>query len=364
MNYERKYNFSAGPAMMPEAVLEEVAAELLNYRGSGMSVMEMSHRSRVYQTILEETEADLRALLAIPNNYRVLFLQGGGTLQFSMVPMNLMAHGAAEYLLTGAWSQKAMEEARKFGTVYVPASSQERGYWEIPALENLSLHPESDYVYICENETIHGTCYPSVPDTMGKPLVSDQSSLFLSKPCSVSDYGLIFAGVQKNVGPAGLAIVIIREDLIRGDLPQATPVYLEYATHAGASSLYNTPNCWAIYVCGKVFRYLRSTGGLDAMARRNEEKARVLYDFLDRSSFYSCPVKPPFRSLMNVPFFTPNPELDAQLVAFSQKAGLENLKGHRSVGGMRASLFNAMPLEGVKALVACLEEFAQNCGES
>ena len=283
MNQERVYNFSAGPAMMPEEVLEEIQSELLNYKGCGMSVMELSHRSKVFQDLFDETEQALRQLMGIPSNYKVLFLQGGGTLQFSMVPLNLMKHGAADYIVTGAWSQAAQKEASKFGTANVAASSAERNYTYVPDCSELSLNPDADYVYICENETIHGTTFSRLPNTKGKALVSDQSSMFLSKPCNVADYGLIFAGVQKNVGPAGMSIVIIRDDLISQTLPASTPTYLQYAVHASSGSLYNTPNCWSIYVCGKVFQHLINTGGLAAMQRRNEQKAKLLYDYLDHS---------------------------------------------------------------------------------
>lgn len=355
--YDRSYNFAAGPATMPESVLEEIRDELMNYRGSGMSVMEMSHRSSAFQGICNSAEADLRSLMGIPGNYRVLFLQGGATLQFSMIPMNLMPNGVAEYVVSGAWSKKAYVEAAKFGDVACIATSQDRNYSYIPDCSDLPIRDNADYVYICENETIHGTTFPTLPNTKGKILVADQSSMFLSKPVNVTDYGLIYGGIQKNVGPAGMSIVIIREDLIRSDLDPKTPVYLRYDTHAGAGSMYNTPNCWAIYVCGKVFRYLIDNGGLEAMAQRNAEKAKVLYDYLDSSSLFHCTVEPPFRSLMNVPFVTDSKELDAQVVAFTKAAGFENLKGHRSVGGLRASIYNAMPKAGVEALVDCLKAF-------
>ena len=306
--------------MMPEPVLEEIAAEVLNYHGSGMSVMEMSHRSKVFQDILAEAEADLRTLMNIPENYRILFVQGGGTVQFAMVPMNLMKNGVACYVETGAWSKKAIAEARRYGEVKVVASSADKNFSYIPDCSDLDIPDNADYVYICENETIHGTTWHHLPDTKGKILVADQSSMFLSRPCDVSKYGLIWAGVQKNVGPAGMAIVIIREDLIRGDLPEFVPTYLRYKTHADADSLYNTPNCWSIYCCGKVFQYLLANGGLEAMAQRNEEKAAVLYDFLDRSQFFTAAVRKEDRSLMNVPFFSPSKEQDAE-VAASAKAG-------------------------------------------
>ena len=355
--YDRSYNFSAGPATMPVPVLEEIRDEMLNYRGSGMSVMEMSHRSKMFQQIYDEAEADLRKLMGIPNNYKVLFIQGGATLQFSMIPMNLLKNGVADYIVTGAWSKKAFKEAQKFGDVKCVASSEDRNFSYLPDCSDLPIRENADYVYICENETIHGTTYQTLPNTKGKILVSDQSSMFLSKPCNVSDYGVIYGGVQKNIGPAGLAIVIIREDLIRSDLDPKTPVYMRYDTHADAGSMYNTPNCWAIYVCGKVFKYLLNNGGLEAMAKYNEEKAKVLYDYLDSSSLFQGTVEKQFRSSMNVPFVTGSKELDAEVVAYTKAAGFDNLKGHKSVGGLRASIYNAMPIEGVAALVDCLKKF-------
>ena len=357
MKYDRVYNFSAGPAMMPEPVLEEIAAEVLNYHGSGMSVMEMSHRSKVFQDILAEAEADLRTLMNIPENYRILFVQGGGTVQFAMVPMNLMKNGVACYVETGAWSKKAIAEARRYGEVKVVASSADKNFSYIPDCSDLDIPDNADYVYICENETIHGTTWHHLPDTKGKILVADQSSMFLSRPCDVSKYGLIWAGVQKNVGPAGMAIVIIREDLIRDDVPEFVPTYLRYKTHADADSLYNTPNCWAIYCCGKVFKYLLANGGLEAMAKRNAEKAAILYDFLDQSKFFTGAVRKEDRSYMNVPFVSPSKEQDAEVVAATKTAGFDNLKGHKSVGGLRASIYNAMPKEGVEALVEFLKQY-------
>lgn len=359
MKYDRIYNFSAGPATMPVEVLEEVAAEMLNYKGSGMCVMEMSHRSKVFQTIIDEAEADLRTLMGIPDNYKVLFIQGGATLQFAMIPMNLLKNGVADYIVTGNWSNKAYQEAQKFGKINLLASSKDRNYSYIPDCSDLPVDPEADYVYICENETIHGTTYNKLPNTKGKILVSDQSSMFLSQPCNVSDYGLIMAGVQKNVGPAGMTIVIVREDLIRDDIDPKTPVYLRYDTHADNGSMYNTPNCWCIYVCGKVFKYLLKNGGLEAMHARNVEKAAVLYDFLDQSKLFTGTVDKEFRSLMNIPFVTPTKEQDADVVAYTKAAGFENLKGHKSVGGLRASTYNAMPKEGVEALVKCLKEYEE-----
>ena len=355
--YDRSYNFSAGPATMPVPVLEEIRDEMLNYRGSGMSVMEMSHRSKMYQEIFDNAVADLRKLMNIPENYKILFIQGGATLQFSMIPMNLMKNGVADYIVTGAWSKKAFSEAKKFGDVKCVATSEDRNYSYIPDCDHLPIRDNADYIYICENETIHGTTYQTLPNTKGKILVSDQSSMFLSKPCNVSDYGLIYAGVQKNVGPAGLAVVIIREDLIRNDIDPKTPVYLRYDTHAENGSMYNTPNCWAIYVCGKVFKYLLDQGGLDAMAAKNEDKAAVLYDFLDSSKLFKGTVDREVRSLMNVPFVTGSKELDAEVVAYTKAAGFDNLKGHKSVGGLRASIYNAMPKEGIVALVECLKKF-------
>ena len=357
MKYDRVYNFSAGPAMMPEPVLEEIAAEVLNYHGSGMSVMEMSHRSKVFQDILAEAEADLRTLMNIPENYKILFVQGGGTVQFAMVPMNLMKNGVACYVETGAWSKKAIAEARRYGEVKVVASSADKNFSYIPDCSDLDIPDNADYVYICENETIHGTTWHHLPDTRGKILVADQSSMFLSRPCDVSKYGLIWAGVQKNVGPAGMAIVIIREDLIRDDVPEFVPTYLRYKTHADADSLYNTPNCWAIYCCGKVFKYLLANGGLEAMAKRNAEKAAILYDFLDQSKFFTGAVRKEDRSYMNVPFVSPSKEQDAEVVAATKAAGFDNLKGHKSVGGLRASIYNAMPKEGVEALVEFLKQY-------
>ena len=343
--------------MMPEPVLEEIAAEVLNYHGSGMSVMEMSHRSKVFQDILAEAEADLRTLMHIPENYKVLFVQGGGTVQFAMVPMNLMKNGVACYVETGAWSKKAIAEAKRYGDVKIVASSADKNFSCIPDCSDLDIPDNADYVYICENETIHGTTWHHLPDTKGRILVADQSSMFLSRPCDVSRYGLIWAGVQKNVGPAGMAIVIIREDLIRDDVPEFVPTYLRYKTHADADSLYNTPNCWAIYCCGKVFKYLLANGGLEAMAARNAEKAAILYDFLDQSRFFTGAVRKEDRSYMNVPFVSPSKEQDAEVVAAAKAAGFDNLKGHKSVGGLRASIYNAMPKEGVEALVDFLRKY-------
>jgi len=360
MNYDRSYNFSAGPATMPEPVLEEIRDEMMNYRGSGMCVMEMSHRSKVFQQIVDEAEQDLRDLMNIPDNYKVLFIQGGATLQFAMIPMNLMKNGVACYVETGAWSKKAIAEAKKYGDVHVVASSKDRNYSYIPNCDDLDIPENADYVYICENETIHGTTWQKLPNTKGKILVSDQSSMFLSKPCNVSDYGVIYGGVQKNIGPAGMVIVIMREDLIREDLPTYIPTYLSYATHANNGSMYNTPNTWSIYVCGQVFKYLKKIGGLEAMDKLNIEKAQVMYDFLDQSKMFKGTVEKGSRSLMNIPFVTGDAELDAEVVAATKKAGFDNLKGHKSVGGLRASTYNAMPKEGVEALVKFLTDFEAN----
>ncbi len=360
--YNRTYNFAAGPATMPVPVLEEIASELLNYRGSGLGVMEMSHRSEVYLNIYKEAVQDLRELMEIPDHYKVLFIQGGATLQFAAIPMNLMKNGVADYIVTGGWSEKAYKEACKFGKANLLATSKEQNYSTIPDVSNLDVDPMADYVYICENETVHGTTYVDLPNTKGKPLVSDQSSMFLSKPCNVADYGMIFAGVQKNVGPAGMIIAIIREDLIREDLPDNMPTYLKYSVHAKNDSMYNTPNAWCIYVCGKVFKYLKSIGGLEAMHQMNLDKAKVLYDFLDSSKMFSGTVEKEVRSLMNVPFVTTSKELDAEVVKGTKAAGFDNLKGHRSVGGLRASIYNAMPKEGVEALVEFLTKFEAQHG--
>ena len=362
MKYDRIYNFSAGPSILPEEVLESVRDNLVNYEGSGMCVMEMSHRSKVFQKIIDEAEQDLRDLMNIPDNYKVLFIQGGATLQFAMIPMNLMKNGVACYVETGAWSKKAIAEAKKYGEVKVVASSKDKNYSYIPDCSDLDIPDNADYVYICENETIHGTTWQKLPDTKGKILVSDQSSMFLSKPCNVADYGLIYGGVQKNIGPAGMVIAIIREDLIRdpAELPSWVPTYCAFKTHSDNGSMYNTPNCWSIYVCGQVFKYLKKIGGLEAMDKMNIDKAQVMYDFLDQSKMFKGTVEKEFRSLMNIPFVTGDADLDAEVVAATKKAGFDNLKGHKSVGGLRASTYNAMPKEGVVALVEFLKEFESN----
>ena len=353
----RVYNFSAGPAVLPEEVLREAAEEMLDYKGCGMSVMEMSHRSKVFQEIIDEAEADLRDLLQIPDNYKVLFLQGGASQQFAMIPMNLMKNGVADSIVTGQWAKKAWQEAQKYGTANKVASSEDKTFSYIPDCSDLPISPDADYVYICENNTIYGTKYKTLPNTKGKILVSDVSSCFLSEPMDVEKYGMIYGGVQKNIGPAGLVIAIIREDLITEDVLAGTPTMLTYKTHADAGSLYNTPNCYGIYICGKVFKWLKKMGGLSVMKERNEKKAKVLYDYLDSSSLFKGTVEPNSRSLMNVPFVTGDKELDAKFVKEAEAAGFVNLKGHRSVGGMRASIYNAMPIEGVEALVDFMKKF-------
>ena len=353
----RVYNFSAGPAVLPEEVLNEAAAEMLDYRGTGMSVMEMSHRSKSYETIIEDAESDLRDLLHIPENYKVLFLQGGGSTQFAMVPMNLMMNRVADYIITGQWAKKAHKEASIYGKANAIASSADKTFSYIPDCSDLPVSEDADYVYLCENNTIYGTKFWTLPNTKGKLLVADQSSCFLSEPVDVSKYGLIFAGAQKNVGPAGTVIVIIREDLITEDVLEGTPTMLRYKIHADAKSLYNTPPTYGIYMCGKVFKWLKAKGGLEEMKKINEEKAKILYDFLDESKLFKGTVVKKDRSIMNVPFITGNEELDALFVKESKAAGLENLKGHRTVGGMRASIYNAMPKAGVEKLVEFMADF-------
>ena len=353
----RVYNFSAGPAVLPEEVLKEAAEEMLDYNGSGVSVMEMSHRSKVLDEIIQTAEADLRDLLKIPDNYKVLFLQGGASQQFAMIPMNLMKNRVADYIVTGQWAKKAWQEAQKYGTANKIASSEDKTFSYIPDCSDLPISPDADYVYICENNTIYGTKYKTLPNTKGKILVSDVSSCFLSEPMDIEKYGIVYGGVQKNVGPAGLVIAIIREDLITEDVLPGTPTMLTYKTHADANSLYNTPNCYGIYICGKVFKWLKKQGGLEAMKERNEKKAKVLYDYLDSSKLFKGTVELASRSLMNVPFVTGDKELDAKFVKEAEAAGLVNLKGHRTVGGMRASIYNAMPIEGVEALVEFMKKF-------
>ena len=355
----RVYNFSAGPAILPEAVLKEAAEEMLNYKGSGMSVMEMSHRSKVFDDIIKEAEADLRDLMNIPDNYKVLFLQGGASQQFAMIPMNLMKNKVADYIVTGQWAKKAYQEAQKYGKANKIATSENETFSYIPDCSDLPISEDADYVYICENNTIYGTKFKTLPNTKGKTLVADVSSCFLSEPVDVTKYGLIYGGVQKNIGPAGMVIVIIREDLITEDVLPGTPTMLTYKTHADADSLYNTPNCYCIYMCGKVFKWLKKMGGLEAMKALNEKKAAILYDFLDQSKMFKGTVRKEDRSLMNVPFVTGDKELDAKFVKAAEAAGFVNLKGHRSVGGMRASIYNAMPMEGVEKLVEFMKKFEE-----
>lgn len=353
----RVYNFSAGPAVLPEEVLREAADEMLDYKGTGMSVMEMSHRSAAFKGIIEEAEADLRELMNIPDNYHVLFLQGGATQQFAAIPMNLMLTGKADYIVSGSWSKKAYKEAKIFGDARLVASSEDENFSYIPNVDELEFDPEADYVYICENETIYGTHYHKLPDTGDVPLVSDVSSCFLSEPIDVSKYGLVYGGVQKNIGPAGVVIVIVRDDLVKEEWLPNTPTIMRYKTQVDADSMSNTPPCYGIYICGKVFKWLKAQGGLEAMKKRNEEKAAILYDYLDSTDFYTATARKKDRSIMNVPFVTGDADLDAEFVAGAKKVGIENIKGHRTVGGMRASIYNAMPIEGVQALVDYMKEF-------
>ena len=357
---KRVCNFSAGPAVLPEEVLMEAAAEMLDYNGTGMSVMEMSHRSKAYQRIIDEAEADLRELMNIPDNYKVLFLQGGASQQFAMIPMNLMKNGVADYIVTGQWAKKAYQEAQKYGKANAVASSADKTFSYIPDCSDLPISEDADYVYICENNTIYGTKFHTLPNTKGKILVSDVSSCFLSEPIDVTKYGMVYGGVQKNIGPAGVVIAIIREDLITEDVYPGTPTMLQYKIHADNGSMYNTPPAYGIYICGKVFKWLKKMGGLEAMKAYNEKKAKILYDYLDSSKLFKGTVRKEDRSLMNVPFVTGNEELDAEFVKAASAAGFENLKGHRSVGGMRASIYNAMPKEGVEKLVVFMKEFEKN----
>uniref|UniRef100_UPI004055B2A9 3-phosphoserine/phosphohydroxythreonine transaminase n=1 Tax=Acetatifactor sp. TaxID=1872090 RepID=UPI004055B2A9 len=355
----RVYNFSAGPAVLPEEVLREAADEMMDYQGTGMSVMEMSHRSKAYDTIIKEAEADLRELMNIPDNYKVLFLQGGASQQFAMIPMNLMKNGVADYIVTGQWAKKAYQEAALYGKANKIASSEDETFSYIPDCSDLPISEDADYVYICENNTIYGTKFKTLPNTKGKTLVADVSSCFLSEPVDVTKYGVIYGGVQKNIGPAGVVIVIIREDLITEDVLPGTPTMLRYKIHADNESLYNTPPAYGIYICGKVFKWIKKMGGLTAMKEHNEKKAKILYDFLDESKLFKGTVRKEDRSLMNVPFVTGNDELDAKFVKEAKAAGFENLKGHRSVGGMRASIYNAMPIEGVEKLVEFMKKFEE-----
>ncbi len=356
---KRVYNFSAGPAVLPEEVLREISEEMMDYRGTGMSVMEMSHRSGVFDEILQTAEKDFRELLKVPDNYKVLFLQGGAHLQFAAVPMNLMKNRVADYIVTGQWAKRAYEEAKQYGTANKIASSEDQTYSYIPDCSDLPVSGNADYVYICENNTIYGTKFKTLPDTKGKDLVADVSSCFLSEPVDVSRYAVMYGGVQKNIGPAGMVIAVVREDLITDDVLPGTPTIMKYKTQADTGSLYNTPNCFCIYTCGKVFQWLKKMGGLEVMKRKNEEKAAVLYDYLDSSRLFQGTVRREDRSLMNVPFVTGDQKLDAEFVRAAEEAGFVNLKGHRSVGGMRASIYNAMPREGVEALVAFMKKFEE-----
>jgi phosphoserine aminotransferase len=353
----RVYNFSAGPAVLPEEVLREAAEEMLDYKGTGMSVMEMSHRSKAFEGIIGDAEKDLRELMDIPDNYKVLFLQGGASQQFAMIPMNLMKNKVSDHINTGQWAKKAISEGKLYGKINVIASSEDKTFTYIPDLKGLKISDDADYVYICHNNTIYGTKFNELPDTGEKILVADMSSDILSEPVDVTKYGLIFAGVQKNIGPAGVVVVIIREDLITDEVLPGTPTMLKYKTHADNKSLYNTPPAYGIYICGKVFKWVQKLGGLEAMKKINEEKAALLYDYLDSSNMFRGTVVKKDRSLMNAPFVTGSDELDAKFIKEAKEAGFENLKGHRTVGGMRASIYNAMPLKGVKSLVEFMKKF-------
>lgn len=356
----RIYNFSAGPSMMPLPVLERAAAEMTNYNGSGMSVMEMSHRSSVYQQIIDQTERDLRTLMQIPDNYKVLFLQGGATTQFSAVPLNLMTkNGKADYIVSGQFSGKAAKEAERFGEVRVLATSKDRNFAYVPYVTE--FHADADYVHICYNNTIFGTTYPYTPQTGNIPLVADMSSGILSKPINVSDYALIYAGAQKNMGPSGMTLVIIREDLV-GEAMASCPIMLQYKVQVENGSMYNTPPCYSIYIAGLVYQWLLSIGGLSEMQKINEKKAGMLYEYLDGSKLFRPTADKECRSLMNVCFLTGDADLDKKFCAEATAAGFSNLKGHRSVGGMRASIYNAMPTEGVEALVDFMKKFEQANG--
>ena len=354
---DRVYNFSAGPAMLPEEVLREAADEMLNYKGSGMSVMEMSHRGKVFDGIIKEAEADLRDLLSIPDNYKVLFLQGGAWTQFSAVPMNMMKNKKAAYIITGQWAKKAWQEAKKYGDAVAVASSEDKTFSYIPDCTDLDIPADADYVYICENNTIYGTKFHALPNTKGHDLVADVSSCFLSEPVDITKYAVMYGGVQKNIGPAGVVIAIIRDDLITDDVLEGTPTMLKWKTQADNDSLFNTPPAYGIYICGKVFKWLKKQGGLAAMKERNEKKAKLLYDFLDQSKLFKGTVRKEDRSLMNVPFIIGDKDLEALFVKEAEKEGLVSLKGHRSVGGMRASIYNAMPMEGVQKLIAFMKKF-------
>ena len=355
----RVYNFSAGPSMLPEEVLKTAAAEMLEYGDSGQSVMEMSHRSKEYDAIIKQAEADLRDIMNIPDDYDVLFLQGGASTQFAMVPLNLMnKNHKADYIITGQWANKAYKEAARYGEARVVASSADKTYSYIPKTTVADFDPEADYVHICMNNTIYGTKYHQLPDTGKVPLVADISSCILSEPIDVTKFGVLYAGAQKNVAPAGVTIVIIRKDLI-GNAMDITPTMLNYKTHSENGSMFNTPPCYTIYIAGLVFKWIKKMGGLEEMKKINEKKAKILYDFLDSSKLFKGTVVPEDRSLMNVPFITGNDELDAKFVAEAKQNGFVNIKGHRSVGGMRASIYNAMPIEGVEKLVSFMKKFEE-----
>ena len=355
----RIYNFSAGPAMLPEEVLKTAAAEMLDYHDSGMSVMEMSHRSKIYQSIIDEAEADLRKLIGIPENYKVLFMQGGATLGFAMIPMNFMVKGKIDLINTGVWTKKALKDAKLFGEVNVVASGEENGFKQIPDVKSIKFNPDADYVYMCDNNTIYGTKFKKYPETGNVPLICDMSSCFLSEPIDVKKFGMIYAGAQKNVGPAGVTICIIRDDLLARTPRQPLPAYLDYRLHAENGSMYNTPPTYGIYICGLVFKWLLKEGGLKARKANNEKKAKILYDYLDSSKFFKPYVDKDSRSLMNVTFRTPSDELYAEFLEGAKKYRFTNLKGHRSTGGLRASLYNAMPIAGVEALVKYMKEFEE-----
>ena len=353
----RVFNFSAGPSMLPLDVMEEIAAELTDYNGCGQSVMEMSHRSAEFEKIIDDAEKNLREIMKIPDNYKVIFVQGGGTLQFAMVPLNLFKSSKkADYILTGTWAKKAAEEAKKFGDVKITASSEPDKFTYIPQVAKEEFRADADYVHITLNNTVYGTKFPYIPETGAVPLVADMSSCILSEEIDVTKFGLIYAGAQKNIGPAGVTIVIIREDLL-GFAPKEIPTYLDYKTHTDNGSMYNTPPCFGIYVAGEVFKKIKTTGGVRALEKINKEKAKMLYDYIDQSRLYSCPVAEKDRSLMNVVFITGDKDLDKKFTAESKAAGLINLAGHRSIGGMRASIYNAMPVAGVEKLIDFMKRF-------
>ena len=354
----RVYNFSAGPSMLPLPVLEKAAAELVNYGDAGMSVMEMSHRSPAYESIIQKAEADLRKLMNVPDNYKILFLQGGASTQFAAVPLNLMTSGKADYVLSGQFSTKAYKEGQKYGDAKAIASSKEENFTVIPEITADMVRPDADYVHVCYNNTIYGTKFPAVPDTGDVPLVADMSSCIISEPVDVSKFAVIYAGAQKNMAPAGLTVVIVREDLLGKARPE-TPSMLDWQLMADNDSMYNTPPCYSIYMAGLVYEWILSIGGLEEMEKRNKEKAALLYDYLDSQDYYIAPVKKEYRSMMNVTFVTGNEDLDKKFPKEAEKAGLMNLKGHRSVGGMRASIYNAMPKEGIEALIAFMKDFAE-----